>query len=275
MLRLTADEALFVGDPKHRNALFGMITEPTLEIEPKGCGIYMAPNYLNTTMLSNAEHYIPVSDTARRFFAPTVSIARMGDHDYFAALQEELDNGGYEALLYHLLNEVDLDGLQRSQGAADRRRCGSNATRAYRRWKPGGANCWRSGTLRGSDPEEPCRAVSNGYQRTVKVELKSGSGGTHQQLRTFQQPGIYDQAKQIEPRLRTYTNDHKLGHFLAEMGCDNTRKVLRRQGWSFPSLKECRAKWEKAIPTGNGAIPDLDAVAGRARRPRRHRGVPP
>ena len=29
LLRLTADEALFVGDPKHRNALFALITEPS------------------------------------------------------------------------------------------------------------------------------------------------------------------------------------------------------------------------------------------------------
>ena len=35
LLRLTADEALFVGDPRHRNALFGLITEPTITIEPK------------------------------------------------------------------------------------------------------------------------------------------------------------------------------------------------------------------------------------------------
>ena len=35
LLRLTADEALFVGNHEHRNALFGLITEPTLTIEPK------------------------------------------------------------------------------------------------------------------------------------------------------------------------------------------------------------------------------------------------
>ena len=62
-------------------------------------------------MLSNSEHYIPVFNTARRFFAPTVSAARMGDHDYFEGLQAELDNGGYEALLFHLLHEVDLTGF--------------------------------------------------------------------------------------------------------------------------------------------------------------------
>ena len=55
LLRLTADEALFVGDHGHRNALFGLITEPTLTIEPKGCGVYTAASYLNLTILSNSD----------------------------------------------------------------------------------------------------------------------------------------------------------------------------------------------------------------------------
>ena len=79
LLRVTADEALFVGDPKHRNALFGLITEPTLTIEPKGCGLYTAASYLNLSVTSNSDHFLPVSDTARRFFIPTVSAARKQD----------------------------------------------------------------------------------------------------------------------------------------------------------------------------------------------------
>ena len=84
LLRLTADEALFVGNPEHRNALFGLITEPTLTIEPKGCGVYKADSYLNLSITSNADHFLPVSETARRFFIPTVSAARKQDFAYFA-----------------------------------------------------------------------------------------------------------------------------------------------------------------------------------------------
>ena len=87
LLRLTADEALFVGNPEHRNALFGLITEPTLTIEPKGCGLYKADSYLNLSITSNADHFLPVSGTARRFFIPTVSAARKQDFAYFAGLQ--------------------------------------------------------------------------------------------------------------------------------------------------------------------------------------------
>ncbi len=108
-LRLTADEALFVGNHEHRNALFGLITESKLTIEPKGCGVYTADNYLNTSVISNSKHFVPVSGTARRFFIPTLSIEHMQDFKYFEAIAYQLrSDGGYEALLYHLLNEVDL-----------------------------------------------------------------------------------------------------------------------------------------------------------------------
>jgi hypothetical protein len=39
---------------------------------------------------------------------PTVSPVHKQDFDYFGAIFKQLDDGGYEALLYHLLNEVDL-----------------------------------------------------------------------------------------------------------------------------------------------------------------------
>jgi hypothetical protein len=109
LLRITADEALFANNMEHRNALFGLITEPKLTIEPKNCGIYPAPNFLNIGITSNQEHFIPVSGTARRFFVPNVSEKRIGDLAYFDEIESQMVNdGGYSALLYHLLNEIDL-----------------------------------------------------------------------------------------------------------------------------------------------------------------------
>jgi hypothetical protein len=108
LIKLCADEALFVGDPRHRNALFSMITEPTLTIEPKFVGVYKAANYLNIDITTNAKHFVPASRTARRFFIPTVSEDRVGDLEYFRKIEDQLKDGGYEALLYHLLYEVDL-----------------------------------------------------------------------------------------------------------------------------------------------------------------------
>ena len=57
--------------------------------------------------------------------------------------------------------------------------------------------------MRGADPDEPHRAVSNSYQREIEIEDKSGYGGTTTQTRYVNQRGIYDQARQIEPRLKS------------------------------------------------------------------------
>ena len=256
LLRVTADEALFVGNPEHRNALFGLITESTLTIEPKGCGIYTAASYLNVSVTSNSGHFLPVSDTARRFFIPTLSSARKQDHEYFAGLQAELDNGGYQALLYHLLYEVDLADFNvrkvpQTEGLRQQRDLGLPSLDAW--W----CELLETGTLRGCDPNEPHRAVSNSYMRKEVTETKSLYGDTNPQIRYVNQPGLYDQARQIEPRLRSYTNDRLLGTHLNEMGCDNSQKVLRRRGWTFPPLPKCRADWEKRYPGWKWRSPEI------------------
>jgi hypothetical protein len=111
-LRLTADEALFADNSKHRNVLFNLITEPELTVEPKFFGAYQAPNFLNISLTSNSRHYLPVGPTARRFFALIVSPKRVGDREYFARMFHQLENeGGYEALLYFFLHEVSLLGF--------------------------------------------------------------------------------------------------------------------------------------------------------------------
>ena len=109
LLRLTADEALFALDPRHRNALYNLITEPRIPIEPKFIDAYPADNHINIDVISNSKHFLPVSASARRLFLPTVSPDKANDHEYFRKIMVQLeDERGYEALLHHLLHEVDL-----------------------------------------------------------------------------------------------------------------------------------------------------------------------
>jgi hypothetical protein len=108
LLVLCADEALFAGDMRHRNALYSLITEPTITVEPKFVGAYSAPNFVNIDLLSNMDHVVFVGPTARRLFVPTISEDRVGDLEYFSKIEAQLQDGGYEALLYHLRHEIDL-----------------------------------------------------------------------------------------------------------------------------------------------------------------------
>jgi hypothetical protein len=243
LLRLTADEALFVGSHEHRNALFGLITEGKLTIEPKGCGVYQADSFLNLSITSNATHFLPVSGSARRFFIPTVSTSHMQDFGYFNAIQSQLDDGGYEALLYHLLHEVDLTNFNvrlvpQTEALLEQRNHSLAPLDAW--W----CELLETGTLMGGDPLAPNRAVSNSYQRQIEIDAGYGT----KQMRLITQRGLYDQARLVEPRLRSHTSDHKLGNFLNEMGCDNEKKVLRQRGWTFPPLSVCRIAWAKRYP---------------------------
>jgi hypothetical protein len=107
LLVLLADEALFAGDPRHRNALWALITEPTIAIEPKGVDIYRAESFLSLIINTNAEHAVQVEATARRIFALEVSKARLRDHVYFGELLDEMNGDGPAALLAYL-QAVDL-----------------------------------------------------------------------------------------------------------------------------------------------------------------------
>lgn len=252
LLRLTVDEALFVGNPAHRNTLFTTITEPELTIEPKFCGAYNARNHLNISILGNPDHIVQVSSTARRFFIPTVSAARIGDFAYFDAINAEMENGGYEALLYHLLHEIDLRdfNVRKVPQTDELRRQRNLSLPPMEAWW---AELLESGTLWGSDPREPHRAVSNAYQRSIRVE------GTASQTRQITQPGLYDQARALEPRLKIYTSDLALADHLTKMKCTNITKVLRKRGWTFPPLAECRKEWVKRYPGWVWRDPEIAA----------------
>jgi hypothetical protein len=110
LLVLCADEALFAGDPRHRNALYNLITEPTITIEPKFVGAYSAPNNLNTFITTNAQHAVPVGPWARRVFALNVAPNQMQKLEYFDAIEKQLKNGGYQRMLYDL-QHLDLAGF--------------------------------------------------------------------------------------------------------------------------------------------------------------------
>ena len=120
LLRLTADEALFVGNPEHRNALFGLITEPTLTIEPKGCGLY------NGRQLSEpVDHQqcrpLPAGqrDGATLLHPDRVGRAQTGLHEYFAGLQGRTRQWWIRGAALPPAARGRSHGLQRPQGAAD------------------------------------------------------------------------------------------------------------------------------------------------------------
>ena len=100
-----ANEALWGGNRKDVGTVKAMITERTCLIEGKGKDRIMVKNFKHLILSSNEEWPVHIDADDRRFFVLRVSNAHKEDHKYFELIQEELNDGGYEGLLFDLLNE--------------------------------------------------------------------------------------------------------------------------------------------------------------------------
>jgi Family of unknown function (DUF5906)/RepB DNA-primase from phage plasmid len=120
-----ADEAFFAGDRKHDGKLKGLITEPTLVIEPKGVDSFTVPNRLMIFMASNNDWVIPADADDRRYFVLSVSDARKQDRAYFKEIAAEMQSGGRAALLDFLLKrdleDFDVGNVPKTEALADQK----------------------------------------------------------------------------------------------------------------------------------------------------------
>jgi hypothetical protein len=98
-----ADEAVWGGDRQSEGALKALITEPTLPIERKGVDTITVKNTIHLILASNNDWCVPSGMDDRRFCVVDVPSTFIDDHTYFARIVDELQHGGYEALLFDLL----------------------------------------------------------------------------------------------------------------------------------------------------------------------------
>ncbi len=123
---LFGDEAFYAGDKKHESVLKMLVTEEMITIEAKGVDAQAAPNFVHLIMASNDDWVVPAGTDERRFLVLDVSDEQKQRSAYFRAIQQELDGGGYEALLYKLrtmdLSSFDIRSLPKTAGLADQKR---------------------------------------------------------------------------------------------------------------------------------------------------------
>jgi len=99
---LFADEAMAASNREHEAVLKTLVTEDSLMVEAKGIDVTEARNYLHVIMASNSDWVVPAGVDDRRFVVLDVSGEHKQDASYFRAINQELNNGGYQALLYQL-----------------------------------------------------------------------------------------------------------------------------------------------------------------------------
>lgn len=100
------DEAQWGTGSKGEGVLKALVTEPTLQIEGKGQDVIELRNHVHLIAATNNDLAVPVGLEERRFLIVDVSSTRIQDHDYFNRIEEQLNNGGREALLHYLANRT-------------------------------------------------------------------------------------------------------------------------------------------------------------------------
>jgi len=233
---LFADEAFFAGDKKHESVLKMLITEDSIPIESKGVDVESYPNYVHLIMAANDEHVIRATGDERRYFVLEMGEDSKQNAVYFNKMLKQMENGGYEALLFQLQN-IDLtdfevrnvpktDALQRQKILS----MGVEDEWWYRKLQDGHILETQS-TWTG---EAPCDSIVNDF--TVYADRWK-----------FYRRG----------------NESSLGRFLLRV-CPNIKRVQRRVTsdeydidgrvsrltkrvymYEFGTLHECRAIWEK------------------------------
>ncbi len=105
---LFADEAFFAGRKEDGGVLKGLITEPTVTIEPKGRCAFTAPNRLSVLMATNSEFAVPASKDERRYAVADVSSGKVGNREYWNALHGWMSKPDNIAAFVKYMQAVDI-----------------------------------------------------------------------------------------------------------------------------------------------------------------------
>lgn len=233
---LFGDEAFYAGDKKHESILKTLITEEQITVEAKGVDAESALNCVHLIMASNERWVVPTAVDDRRFFVLDVAPSHKEDHAYFHSIQNELDNGGREALLHSLMS-LDLKGFN------VRKVPKTTALQEQKVHSFGGMEEWWFTKLREGrilpqhskwETEIPSMDLLNdflSYSRSFNVARRGNNTGLTQAIQRFC-PGLPD------PEARNTPIE------IVDLA-GNKRMVSNPYFWSFPQLDRCRTLWDE------------------------------
>jgi hypothetical protein len=237
----------FCSPMRHRSeegTLNQLITEPDLFIEAKRKDGVMVRNMLHIMLASNAEWNVPAGANERRYVIYDVSDKVMQNKVYFDALNEQLKNGGLNAMLFALLH-WELKGFHPRQIPKPDASMAHQQLQTLLPLEAWWADLLETARPWGNSRDNPHLVISEGYDEVE--EYCAGPGSMLPSTRrTKKRLCLYDQARASSPRLRN-TNYNEIAAFLRKQG-GVSRKVLGRRGWYLPPLQDCRRKWMEKYP---------------------------
>ena len=117
-LLLCADEAVWGGSKKGEGTLKGLITAPEIWVERKGYEGAYKKNFTRFIFTTNEDWAVPATEDERRYFVLQMGRGWQKNIRIFAALMQQMERGGYEAMLYDLLNVKITANLRIPPGTA-------------------------------------------------------------------------------------------------------------------------------------------------------------
>lgn len=120
------DEGWWSDERNGVGVLNALITEPEIAVEMKGKDAIYIPNFTRFIFSANADRIVQTGlKDERRMTILDIGAASQQNKSYFIAIEEQLKNGGYQALLYYFLNYQYDKSLPRTilqtQALADHR----------------------------------------------------------------------------------------------------------------------------------------------------------
>jgi hypothetical protein len=235
-----ADEAFWAGDKQAEGTLKALITEPVLPIEGKGQNRVDVRNMIHLLIASNNDWVAPASFEERRFCITEVGEDHMQDKPYFAAIEQQLENGGYQGMLHDLLHR-DLSSFK----IRDFPHTDALLEQKLRSFDP--VTKWWFGRLQagallpehdGWESRADGERLHGHYADTIgrigighkSTETELGLG-----LRKMLPAGWPDRKRRMIER-----------RFKDEQGAEH-KKTVQGVVWAFPSLSECRAFFDQQI----------------------------
>ncbi len=101
---LFGDEAFIADDPAHVSALKTLITETMAVYEKKGVDAQSGRNCIKLMLASNEKWVVHADGLERRFLVLDVGEGSIQDSAYFGRIANQMHNGGFEAMMYDLIN---------------------------------------------------------------------------------------------------------------------------------------------------------------------------
>jgi hypothetical protein len=230
LLVLHADEAFWAGDKKSEGTLKDLVTGLHHMLEFKGIDQIRVKNYIRLFITGNQNWLIPAGFKERRFAIFDMGEDHIQDHAYFAAIDQEMNDGGREALLHYLMNfdltQVDLRKIPKTAALLDQQIESMTPEQAW----------WMETLMRGTLPE----LAKGGEPRTSSKEAIYRRYVRHAKLQGANR-------RSTETRLGIFLRDQLGGELRIPKPYDGKRQVPCFQ---FPPLAECRTRFAGKIGGG-------------------------